>query len=86
LGGAQISGLALPWKTCEAALSEAFHLLGRGGSPALAAFVRRGAVMPAFELAHDLERVLGLMHRYASIPMSLADACLVRMTRLSPTR
>jgi hypothetical protein len=42
--------------------------------------------MPAFELAHDLERVLGLMHRYASIPMSLADACLVRMTRLSPTR
>ena len=25
-----------PWKTCEAALSEAFHLLGPDGAPALA--------------------------------------------------
>jgi predicted nucleic acid-binding protein len=32
-------------------------------------------------VAHDeLERVVGLMEKYADVPMSLADACLVRMT------
>src|ERR1700687_4225856 len=33
-----------PWKTCEAALSEAFHLLGPGGVPALATLLRRRAI------------------------------------------
>src|SRR6476660_2750893 len=32
-----------PWKTCEAALSEAFHLLGPAGTPALATLLRRRA-------------------------------------------
>ena len=38
------------------------------------------AVIPAFDLAKELDRVLGLMQKYANIPMSLADACLVRMS------
>jgi hypothetical protein len=37
-------------------------------------------VVPAFDLANDLDRVLRLMHKYANVPMSLADACLVRMS------
>jgi hypothetical protein len=41
-------------------------------------------VVPAFELADQLDRVLGLMQKYASVPMSLADACLVRMTETLP--
>jgi predicted nucleic acid-binding protein len=77
---AQSPGLAPPWKTCEAALSEAFHLLGTRGAPGLAALLRRGAVVSAFELADELDRVLGLMQKYSGVPMSLADACLVRMT------
>ena len=77
---AQISDLVLPWKTCEAALSEAFHLLGSRGRPGLAALLRRGALTPAFDLADELHRVLDLMQKYADVPMSLADACLVRMT------
>ena len=72
--------LALPWKTCEAVLSEAFHLLGARGRPSLSALLRRGAVVPAFELGDDLDRVLTLMQKYANVPMSLADACLVRMS------
>lgn len=36
--------------------------------------------MPAFDLATELDPVLGLVRKYASVPMSLADACLVRMT------
>lgn len=33
-----------------------------------------------FDLADELDRVLGLMQKYANVPMSLADACLVRMS------
>jgi predicted nucleic acid-binding protein len=69
-----------PWSTCEAVLSEAFHLLEAHGAPVLAALLRRRAVLPTFALGEDLERALKLMEKYADVPMSLADACLVRMT------
>ena len=35
-------------------------------------------------LSSELEPVRKLVAKYASVPMSLADACLVRMTELSP--
>jgi predicted nucleic acid-binding protein len=69
-----------PWMTCEAALSEAFHLLGAGGLSALSELLRRRLLSVSFELTASLEPVLALMQKYASVPMSLADACLVRMT------
>jgi predicted nucleic acid-binding protein len=69
-----------PWKTCESALSEAFHLLGRSGAPALRALLRRQAMVVAFELGDDTESVLKLMQKYENVPASLADATLVRMT------
>ncbi len=34
----------------------------------------------AFDLGDELDRVLALMQKYANVPMSLADACLVRMS------
>ncbi|MGH8650250.1 MAG: hypothetical protein ACREUP_13260, partial [Burkholderiales bacterium] len=34
----------------------------------------------AFDLCDQLEPVLKLMQKYADLPMSLADACLVRMS------
>lgn len=71
---------APPWTTCEPVLSETFHLLGPSGEPTLAELLRRGAVQPRFDLGNDLEPVLKLMAKYADVPMSLADACLVRMT------
>ena len=73
-----------PWTTCEAALSEAFHLLGAHGVPALSALLRRRSMLVGFELAQNLEPVLKLMQKYADISMSLADACLVRMTETLP--
>lgn len=69
-----------PWATCEAALSEAFHLLGARGSPALTALLRRGAVVCNFHFGDDMDAVLRLAEKYADVPMSFADACLVRMT------
>ena len=71
---------APPWRTCEAALSEAFHLLGRRGAPALGALLQRRALLVNFDFNDEMEPVLRLLRKYADIPMSLADACLVRMT------
>jgi len=79
---AQAKHFAPPWGTCEAVLSEAFHLLGSPGTPALTALLRRRAVVVAFGLSNELKSVLALMQKYANRPMSLADACLVRMTEM----
>ena len=76
----QARGHAPPWRTCEAVLSEAFHLLGARGAPRLSALLRRRALIVAFDLDNDMEPVLTLLQKYADVPMSLADACLVRMT------
>lgn len=76
----QASEFALPWSTCEAALSEAFHLVGARGAPSLSALLRRGSVLVAFDLAKHVEPVLRLLQKYSDVPMSLADACLVRMS------
>lgn len=69
-----------PWHTCEAVLSEAYHLLGERGAPALNAMLLRRAVVARFNLEDNLEAVVAFMQKYASVPMSLADACLVRMS------
>lgn len=79
---AQATEFAPPWTTCEAALSEAFHLLGSPGLSGLAGLLRRRAVLVSFEFTQDQEPVLMLMQKYSGIPMSLADACLVRMTEM----
>lgn len=73
-----------PLLTCEAVLSEASYLLGPGsrGSRALLALVERGIVRIDFRCQDEVVRVNELTTRYASVPMSFADACLVRMTEL----
>jgi hypothetical protein len=73
-------GHAPPWRTCEAVLSEAFHFLGTRGAPGLSALLRRRALIVPFALDNDVESVLKLLQKYADVPMSLADACLVRLS------
>src|SRR5689334_14488337 len=70
-----------PWRTCEAALSEAFHLLGYSKAAALNALIQRNALTISFRLGEHMDSVLKLMDKYSDVPMSLADASLVRMTR-----
>jgi len=36
-----------------------------------------------FDLGENFGQVSSLMKRYANVPMSLADACLVRMSELT---
>ena len=69
-----------PWMTCEAVLSETSHLLGRRGIPSLASLLRRGALVCRYRLADDIDAVLKLLEKYSDVPISFADACLVRMT------
>ena len=76
----QAQELPPPWLTCEAVLSEAYHLLGERGVPSLGALLRRHALVAAFELAKNIEPVTKLIEKYSKVPMGLADACLVRMT------
>jgi predicted nucleic acid-binding protein len=82
------SGLASrqppPWITCEAVLSEAFHILGPRDAEALVALLRRLAVSSPFRFDQSSEAVLALMQKYSDVPMSFADACLVRMTEVLP--
>ena len=69
-----------PWYTCEAVLSEAYHLLGGRGAPGLNAMLSRRAVVARFNLDDNVEAVVAFLQKYASVPMSFADACLVRMS------
>ena len=70
-----------PLLTCEPVLTEAcFLLAGRpGGREGVFNLLRRGAVQIAFPLATEIDAVDKLMRRYRDVPMSLADACLVRL-------
>ena len=45
--------------------------------------LRRHVIEVAFHLEDHLETVARLIRKYSSIPMSLADGCLVRMAELS---
>jgi predicted nucleic acid-binding protein len=72
-----------PWRTCEAVVSEAGHIL----SPlavGLVALLSRSALTVHFSFGDHRDAVLTLMEKYADVPMSFADACLVRMTEVLP--
>ncbi len=72
------------WTTCDAVVSEAFYLLGPQGASSLIETLRRGAVACPFQFQANTKEVLVLLQKYADVPMSFADACLVRMTEILP--
>lgn len=72
----------MPLLTCEAVLVEAAYLL-RFSPPSqdvLLEWLGDGTLSIAFDLASDSAAVRRLMKKYRNVPMSLADACLVRMS------
>ena len=73
-----------PLFTCEAVLSEAFFLVSRlrNGVQALAGLLREDLVRPDFSYLSQAAEILRLLARYSSVPMSFADACLVRMSEV----
>ena len=73
-----------PVYTCESVISEACFLLRNieGGSIAVAELIERELVVIDFNLSGEIQAVKKLMSKYANVPMSLADACLIRMTEI----
>jgi len=70
-----------PALTCEAVISETCFLLKRKYlTEAVFEMIEVGAISIAFDLQEDAGNVRVLMDRYESVPMSFADACLVRMS------
>ncbi|HEU5017742.1 MAG TPA: hypothetical protein VFT69_07170, partial [Pseudolabrys sp.] len=58
--------------------------LGRRGAPVLAELLKRKALGLPFRFGEEFDPVLTLMRKYSDVPMSFADACLVRMTEMLP--
>jgi len=79
------SALFEPLWTCEAVLSEAIFILqaeGAGPEPILR-MIERQIIRLDFVMDEHRADVLRLLRKYADHPMSVADACLVRMAELS---
>lgn len=77
--------LSPPLLTCEPVLTEAAFLLGREGrdSDSIFALLERGVIRIALSVQDEQADLRALMHRYRNRPMSLADACLVRLAELN---
>lgn len=73
-----------PMITCEPVLTEAAFLLKREGADpdAIFALLERKILQIGLNLEDELADVRALMRRYRGRPMSLADACLVRMAEM----
>lgn len=72
--------------SCEAVVSEASFVVGRDGHPrevVLELVERMGIELQP--LGADLRALRQMMQKYASVPMSFADACLVRLADLHAT-
>jgi len=74
-----------PVITCEAVLTEACFLIERNRWPAtrVLEYVLESEIRIGLQLEHEIEAIRGLMQRYANVPMSLADACLVRLAEIT---
>lgn len=73
-----------PLLTCEPVLTEAAFLLKREGrdADALWALLERGVIRVAIAVKDEQADLRALMRRYRNRPMSLADACLVRLSEI----
>lgn len=80
----RIAELEAPMLVCEPVLTEAMYLLARyaPAQEALFELLQNGALNIAFEVAEHIGALRKLMHKYRDTPMSLADACVVRMAEI----
>ena len=72
--------------TCEAVISEACFLLRETGTgiDSVMQMMQRKIITISFQLDTHIEPVKRLLLKYRSIPISLADACLIMMSELHP--
>jgi predicted nucleic acid-binding protein len=80
----RLERLDAPLLVCEPVLAEAMYLLG--GYPkaqdAILELVQSGALSVAFRIDEHVGALRSLLQTYSDLPMSLADACIVRMAEI----
>ncbi|MFV1996039.1 MAG: type II toxin-antitoxin system VapC family toxin [Verrucomicrobiales bacterium] len=76
-----------PLATCEAVLTETLFLLSTcpGASASLMELWQRESIQVDFSAEREKPVLRKLMAKYGDLPMSFADACLVRMSELHAT-
>lgn len=75
-----------PVVSCEPVITETTFLLRNSPSAltALNGLIRNDFLQLSFSLKTEWDCVYSLQKKYSGAPMSLADACLVRMSELFP--
>ena len=77
----QLQQIKQPMLTCEAVIAEACFLLGKKQGLVFK-LMDAGLLKIGFSLEQDAKSVFKLIQKYSDVPMSLADACLVRMSEI----
>ncbi len=82
----QIDRLVPPMLVCEPVLAEAMFLLRAlpRACDELLRLVGNGALSVAFGIEEHVPQLRELLRKYRDRPISLADACIVRMAELNP--
>ena len=82
----QFQRLPAPFLTCEAVLTEAFYLVRKlpRGTAKFFTLINSGLLHIDFSILAEGAALEKLVQRYSNVPMSLADACLVRLAKLNP--
>ena len=80
----QVRALEAPLLVCEPVLAEAMYLLSDlpKAQQALFDLLTKGALRIAFQVAEHVDPLRALHRKYHDRPISLADACVVRMAEL----
>jgi len=80
----RIEELEAPLLVCEPVLTEAIYLLSRYAKAhdALFDLLQNGALSIAFHVEDHVDALRTLLRKYRDTPMSLADACVVRMAEI----
>jgi uncharacterized protein len=80
----RLEELEAPLLVCEPVLTEVMYLLARyrRGQDALFDLLQNGALNIAFQIDEHVGALRRLLQKYRDTPMSLADACIVRMAEI----
>jgi uncharacterized protein len=80
----RIEELDAPLLICEPVLAEAMYLLARHSKvqDTLFELIQNGALSVAFRIDEHIGALRKLLQKYRDTPMSLADACVVRMSEI----
>jgi predicted nucleic acid-binding protein len=80
----RIEQIDAPLLVCEPVLAETMYLLARYSKAQDAVFelIENGALRIAFRIGEHSGALRKLLRKYEDAPMSLADACIVRMSEI----